>query len=36
MKIRVKYANYRVGRSDVKIIGEEDVPVEKTTPPQKP
>jgi hypothetical protein len=34
MRIRVKYANYRLGRTDVKIIGEEDVPPE--TPAKKP
>ena len=28
IKVRVKYSNYRVGRTDVKIIGEEDVIVE--------
>lgn len=33
VKIRVKYTNYRVGRTDVKIISEEDV-VEPT--PKKP
>ena len=32
MKIRVTYTNYRVGRSDVKIVDEEDAP----EPPKKP
>jgi len=39
MRVRVKYKNYSVGRSDVKIIDEDDVPVEKPTPsptPKKP
>lgn len=39
MRIRVKYTDYRLGRTDVKIVGEEDVPVEKPTPtpaPKKP
>jgi hypothetical protein len=36
MKIRVKYSNYRVGRSDVKIIDEEDVVEPKPTPLKKP
>jgi len=37
MKVRVKYSNYRIGRTDVRIVGEEDVPVEKPAPtPQKP
>jgi hypothetical protein len=38
MRVRVKYANYRLGRSDVKVIEEEDVPAEpKPSPtPSKP
>jgi len=28
MRIRIKYANYRLGRTDVRIIEEEDVPAE--------
>ena len=28
MRVRVKYANYRVGRSEVRVIGEEDAPPE--------
>ena len=37
IKFRVKYSNYRVGRTDVKIIDEEDVPPEKPAPtPKKP
>lgn len=35
MKIRVKYSNYAVGRTDVKIISEEDV-VDDTKPGAKP
>ena len=35
MKIRVKYSNYAVGRTDVKIIGEEDV-VDETVPKPSP
>lgn len=35
MKIRVKYSNYAVGRTDVKIIGEEDV-VDETKPTPSP
>lgn len=38
MRVRVKYANYRVGRSEVRVIGEEDVPAEPqpTPTPKKP
>ncbi|HMJ07954.1 MAG TPA: hypothetical protein VK468_03050 [Pyrinomonadaceae bacterium] len=36
MRMRVKYSNYRVGRTDVKIVEEEDVPVEKPTPTPTP
>ena len=39
MRVRVKYKDYRLGRTDVKIVGEEDVPPEKPTPtptPKKP
>lgn len=39
MHIRVKYTDYRLGRTDVKIVGEEDVPIEKPSPtpaPKKP
>lgn len=32
MKIRVKYSEFGVGRSDVKIIGEEDVPEPSASP----
>ncbi len=32
MRVRVKYKDYRVGRTDVKIVGEEDVPAEKPLP----
>ena len=35
VKIRVKYSNYAVGRTDVKIIGEEDV-VDETKPTPSP
>lgn len=35
VKVRVKYYDYALGRSDVKIIGEEDV-VEPTPPVKKP
>ena len=35
MKIRVKYSNYAVGRTDVKIISEDDV-VDETKPGAKP
>jgi len=41
MKLRVKYSDYKVGRSDITIIGEEKAPVEETKPvptptPKKP
>jgi hypothetical protein len=37
LKMRVKYENYRVGRSDVRVIGEEDVPNEpEPSPTPKP
>jgi hypothetical protein len=37
IKVRVKYANYSVGRTDIKIIGEEeDVIVEPAATPKKP
>lgn len=37
IRVRVKYTNYRVGRTDVKIIEEEDVPAEQPAPtPKKP
>ena len=39
MRVRMKYTNYRVGRTDVKIVEEEDVPPEKPAPsptPKKP
>ena len=36
MRIRVRYKDYKLGRSDVKIVGEEDVPVEKPTPAPTP
>ncbi len=29
MRIRVRYKDYKLGRTDVKIVGEEDVPPEK-------
>jgi hypothetical protein len=32
MRVRVRYKDYKLGRSDVKIVGEEDVPPEKPTP----
>ena len=37
IKVRVKYSNYRVGRTDVTIVGEEDVvePAPSPTPPAK-
>jgi hypothetical protein len=39
MKVRMKYTNYRVGRTDVKIVEEEDVPITTPSPtptPKKP
>jgi hypothetical protein len=39
MRVRVKYTNYRVGRTDVKIVTEEDVPAATPAPsptPKKP
>lgn len=37
VKVRVKYTNYRLGRTDVKIVGEEeDVPAEVTKPMPAP
>ncbi len=33
---RVKYTNYRLGRTDVKVIEEEDVPAEKPAPAAAP
>lgn len=36
MRVRIKYTNYRVGRTDVKIVEEEDVPAEKPVPPATP
>ncbi|MGH9948425.1 MAG: hypothetical protein ACRD6X_14700 [Pyrinomonadaceae bacterium] len=36
MKVRVKYTNYRVGRTDVTIVGEENVPTEPSPTPKKP
>ncbi|HKP68470.1 MAG TPA: hypothetical protein VJV05_04250 [Pyrinomonadaceae bacterium] len=36
VKIRVKYSNYAVGRTDVKIIGEEDVVDETAKPAPSP
>ena len=36
MKVRVKYTDYRVGRTDVKIISEEDMPAEKPGPSPTP
>ncbi len=39
VKIRVKYSNFNVGRTDVKIVGEEDVVEPQPTPspiPKKP
>jgi len=37
MRVRMKYTNYRVGRTDVKIVDEEDVPAATPTPtPKKP
>ena len=36
IKVRVKYSNYRVGRTDVKILGEEDVVEEPKPEPKKP
>lgn len=33
MRVRVKYANYRIGRSEVKVIGEEDAPPEPQASP---
>lgn len=39
IKVRVKYTNYRLGRTDVRIVGEEDVIDEKPSPsptPKKP
>lgn len=37
MKVRLKYTNYRVGRTDVTIVGEEeDVPAEKPAPAPAP
>lgn len=36
MKIRMKYTNYRVGRTDVTIVDEEDVPLTTPTPSPSP
>ena len=39
LRVRMKYTNYRVGRTDVKIVEEEDVPAATPTPtaaPKKP
>lgn len=39
LKVRVKYADYKLGRTDVKVISEEDTPTDKPTPsptPKKP
>ena len=36
MHIRVRYKDYKLGRTDVKIVGEEDVPAEKPTPTPAP
>jgi hypothetical protein len=38
MRIRVRYKDYKLGRTDVKIVGEEDVPLEKpaATPSSTP
>jgi hypothetical protein len=33
MKVRIKYANYRVGKTDVTIVSEEDAPLEKPAAP---
>lgn len=32
MRIRLRFKDYRLGRTDVKIVGEEDVPPEKPAP----
>jgi hypothetical protein len=34
MKIRIKYTNYRVGKTDVTIVAEEDAPAEKPAAPE--
>jgi hypothetical protein len=36
MRIRVKYSNYRVGKTDVTIVAEEDVPAAKPSPTPAP
>ena len=36
IRFRVRYKDYKLGRSDVKIVGEEDVPPEKPTPTPTP
>ena len=36
MRVRMKYTNYRVGLTDVRVIEEEDVPAEKPAAPKKP
>lgn len=36
MRVVVRYKDYRVGRTDVKVIAEEDVPDEKPTPTPTP
>lgn len=39
LRVRVKYTDYKLGRTEVRVVGEEDVPVEKPAPsptPKKP
>jgi hypothetical protein len=36
MRVRVKYKNYRVGKTDVTIVAEEDVPAAKPSPTPAP
>ena len=36
IRFRVKYKDYKLGRTDVKIVGEEDVPPEKPAPTPSP
>lgn len=36
MRIRVRYKDYKLGRSDVRILEEEDLPIEKPAPPAPP
>jgi hypothetical protein len=36
LKVRVRYADYKLGRTDVRIIGEEDAPTEQPKPSPTP